>query len=65
MYPGATARAVIRIRIRPRVIRIPTLRAAIRSIVPIAAGQQPPKALAPFFARTHYAIRLRAQPREP
>ncbi len=49
MYPGATASREIRIRIPTVVIRIPTARTAIRPIVPIAASQQPPKALAPFF----------------
>lgn len=54
MYPGATARADIRIRIPAFVIRISSTRAAIRAIIPIAAGQQPRKALAPKFTRTCY-----------
>ena len=62
MYPGATASTDIGIRIPTGVIRITRTRAAIRTIIPIAASKKLPMALTPFFReRITYSVLRKAQ----
>ena len=62
LRPYPTARAIIRIRIRQRIIRIPTAGTAIRRIVPIASCQTntreraPTINTSPIFCRRHKCL---------